>query len=161
MIVRWVATGACAAATMIVRAATTAKWVRIEECIATVMRIETADDTGRRDRDDRGWDRPDRDRDYRGYDEDRPRRRVKVCVEYENGDEYCRYRQGIDRSAPLAVQPSLTLPQRGSIRRPAHRVCRQGEKSPAKSSKLNYAAALSSLSVPRATIFSASSGSGR
>jgi hypothetical protein len=28
----------------------------------------------------------------RYYDEDRPRRRVKVCVEYENGDEYCRYR---------------------------------------------------------------------
>ena len=48
----------------------------------------------RRDRDDRGWDRPDRGRDYWGYDEDRPRRRVKVCVEYENGDEYCRYRQG-------------------------------------------------------------------
>ena len=48
----------------------------------------------RRDRDDRGWDRADRGRDYRGYDEDRPRRRVKVCVEYENGDEYCRYRQG-------------------------------------------------------------------
>jgi hypothetical protein len=44
------------------------------------------------DRDDRGWDRPNRDRDYRGYYEDRPRRRVKVCVEYENGDEYCRYR---------------------------------------------------------------------
>jgi hypothetical protein len=48
----------------------------------------------RRDRDDRGWDRADRGRDYRGYDGDRPRRRVKVCVEYENGDEYCRYRQG-------------------------------------------------------------------
>jgi len=27
------------------------------------------------------------------FDEDRPRRRVKICVEYENGDEYCRYRQ--------------------------------------------------------------------
>jgi len=23
-----------------------------------------------------------------------PRRRVKVCVQHENGDEYCRYRQG-------------------------------------------------------------------
>lgn len=46
----------------------------------------------RGDRDDRGWGRTNRD--YRGYDEDRPRRRVKVCVEYENGDEYCRYRQG-------------------------------------------------------------------
>jgi hypothetical protein len=26
------------------------------------------------------------------YDEDRPRRRVKVCVEYADGHEYCRYR---------------------------------------------------------------------
>ena len=57
-----------------------------------------------RDRDwDRGrysarWDRDedyaDRDNDDRGYfDEDRPRRRVKICVEYENGDEYCRYKR--------------------------------------------------------------------
>jgi hypothetical protein len=40
-------------------------------------------------------DRADRDG-YGGgsYDEDRPRlRRVKVCFEYENGDEYCRYRR--------------------------------------------------------------------
>jgi hypothetical protein len=38
-------------------------------------------------------DRADRDRNGRGYyDEDRPRHRVKVCLEYENGDEYCRYR---------------------------------------------------------------------
>ena len=47
MIVSWVATGACAAATMIVRAATTAKWVQTGECIAIVMRIgieKTADD---------------------------------------------------------------------------------------------------------------------
>jgi hypothetical protein len=42
--------------------------------------------------------RPDDDRADRGgygrgyYDEDRPRRRVKVCVEYEDGDEYCHYR---------------------------------------------------------------------
>jgi hypothetical protein len=35
----------------------------------------------------------DRDRYSRGYsDEDRPRRRVKICFEYENGDEYCHYR---------------------------------------------------------------------
>jgi len=47
----------------------------------------------RSDRDNREWDRAVREHDYRGYyDEDRPRRRVKVCVEYENGDEYCRYR---------------------------------------------------------------------
>ena len=48
----------------------------------------------RDDRDNQGWDRAERDRDYRSYDDDRARRRVKVCVEYENGDEYCRYRQG-------------------------------------------------------------------
>ena len=47
----------------------------------------------RGDRDDREWNRAVREHDYRGYyEEDRPRRRVKVCVEYENGDEYCRYR---------------------------------------------------------------------
>jgi hypothetical protein len=31
---------------------------------------------------------------HRTHDEGPPRRRVKVCVEYDNGDEYCRYRQG-------------------------------------------------------------------
>ncbi len=37
--------------------------------------------------------RRDEDED-RGYnDEDRPRRRVKICIEDENGDQYCRYRQ--------------------------------------------------------------------
>jgi hypothetical protein len=52
-------------------------------------------DRGRyRERGDRDWDRADQDRDNRGYsDEDRPRHRVKVCVEYENGDEYCRYKE--------------------------------------------------------------------
>jgi len=31
--------------------------------------------------------------DGRGYyDEERPRFRVKICREYENGDEVCRYR---------------------------------------------------------------------
>jgi hypothetical protein len=45
-------------------------------------------------RGDRDWDHADRDDDSRGYlDEGRPRRRVKICVEYENGDEYCRYRR--------------------------------------------------------------------
>ena len=39
----------------------------------------------------RNW-RMQRD-DGRGYyDEDRPRARVKICTEYENGDEFCRYR---------------------------------------------------------------------
>jgi hypothetical protein len=42
--------------------------------------------------------RPDDDRTDRGgygrdnYDDARPQRRVKVCFEYENGDEYCHYR---------------------------------------------------------------------
>ena len=55
------------------------------------------------DRDDRtvgrNWrmrddeDRADRDGYGRSYhDADRPRRRVKICVEYADGDEYCRYR---------------------------------------------------------------------
>jgi hypothetical protein len=33
----------------------------------------------------------DEDRGY--YDDERPRRRVKICFEYDNGDEYCRYRR--------------------------------------------------------------------
>lgn len=38
-------------------------------------------------------DRADRDGRGRSYfNEDRPSRRVKICFEYENGDEYCRYR---------------------------------------------------------------------
>ena len=52
-------------------------------------------DRGRyHERGERYWDDADRDRTYRGYaDADRPRRRVKICVEYDNGEEYCRYRQ--------------------------------------------------------------------
>ena len=46
------------------------------------------------ERGDRDWERSDGNRVGRGsFDEDRPRRRVKICVEYENGDEYCRYRE--------------------------------------------------------------------
>lgn len=46
------------------------------------------------ERSDRYRDNADTDRDYRGHgDADLPRRRVKICVEYDNGDEYCRYRQ--------------------------------------------------------------------
>jgi len=41
-----------------------------------------------RQRVDRDWDRRDSGR----YYDERSRRRVKVCVEYANGDEYCRYR---------------------------------------------------------------------
>lgn len=52
-------------------------------------------DRGRyREPGDRDWDRADRDRPSRDSDrEDGSRRRVKVCVEYLNGDEYCRYRR--------------------------------------------------------------------
>jgi hypothetical protein len=52
---------------------------------------------GRYDEDDsdrtvgRNW-RGQRDEGRGYYDEDRPRVRVKVCKEYENGDEICRYR---------------------------------------------------------------------
>jgi hypothetical protein len=35
-----------------------------------------------------GW----ADRDENHYREPRPRSRIKTCVEYENGDEFCRYR---------------------------------------------------------------------
>jgi hypothetical protein len=46
------------------------------------------------DRGNRDDDYADRDRDNRGYsDEVQPRHRVKICVEYDNGDEYCRYKQ--------------------------------------------------------------------
>jgi pyruvate/2-oxoglutarate dehydrogenase complex dihydrolipoamide acyltransferase (E2) component len=38
-------------------------------------------------------DDEDMDRRSRFRDEDRPRRRVKICFEYENGDEFCRYRE--------------------------------------------------------------------
>ena len=43
-------------------------------------------------REDRG--QADRYSEDRGtFDDDRPRRRVKICIEYDNGDEYCRYRR--------------------------------------------------------------------
>lgn len=45
---------------------------------------------GREDRGGYG----ERDQDDRGsFNEDRPRQRVKICIEYDNGDEYCRYRR--------------------------------------------------------------------
>jgi len=34
----------------------------------------------------------DMDRRSQSFDADRPYRRVKICYEYENGDEFCRYR---------------------------------------------------------------------
>jgi hypothetical protein len=43
----------------------------------------------------RDFDEPERGSRYRDEDryyEPRPRRRIKTCVEYENGDEFCRYR---------------------------------------------------------------------
>ncbi|MBX9648876.1 MAG: hypothetical protein K2X57_17675 [Xanthobacteraceae bacterium] len=46
------------------------------------------------DRDERSSRRVDRADQGRGYgdarDDEAPRRRVKVCIEYDNGDEYCR-----------------------------------------------------------------------
>jgi hypothetical protein len=40
----------------------------------------------------RNWQmQRDDERDY--YDEGRSRPRVKICTEYENGDEFCRYRK--------------------------------------------------------------------
>lgn len=54
-----------------------------------------------RDRDDmdrdegrgeRSSDQSDRNRYGRSYEEGRSSRRVKICIEDENGDEYCRYR---------------------------------------------------------------------
>jgi hypothetical protein len=47
----------------------------------------TTGGNSRMQRDDEDMDRRSR---YR--DDDRPRRRVKICFEYENGDEFCRYR---------------------------------------------------------------------
>jgi len=44
----------------------------------------------RDDRSGRRSDRADQGRSYGSRDEDAPRRRVKVCIEYDNGDEYCR-----------------------------------------------------------------------
>lgn len=48
----------------------------------------------RRDDDEfeRGSRYGSRDRDEGRYYDTRPRRRVKTCIEYENGDEFCRYR---------------------------------------------------------------------
>lgn len=46
--------------------------------------------TGRNARTQRDDD--DMDRRARSSDGERPYRRVKVCYEYENGDEFCRYR---------------------------------------------------------------------
>ena len=46
------------------------------------------------ERGDRDWDRAQQDTDNRGCaDGDRPWRRVKVCFEYDNADEYCRYKE--------------------------------------------------------------------
>ena len=60
----------------------------------TVGRSSRMDRESDYDRWDRDWDRRHHYRDrWSDLDDDRGRRRVKICVEYENGDEYCRYRQ--------------------------------------------------------------------
>jgi hypothetical protein len=46
-----------------------------------------------RDRGDRDWDRRDRGGQDDGFEGVRPRHRVKICVEQDNGDEVCRYRR--------------------------------------------------------------------
>jgi hypothetical protein len=43
-------------------------------------------------RGDRSSDQADRNRYGRSYEEGRSSRRVKICIEDENGGEYCRYR---------------------------------------------------------------------
>ena len=59
----------------------------------TVGRSSRMDRESDADRGDRDWDRRHHYRDrWSDLDDDRGRRRVKICVEYENGDEYCRYR---------------------------------------------------------------------
>ncbi|WP_291863427.1 hypothetical protein [Bradyrhizobium sp.] len=70
-----------------------------EKSHGRMMRRDDDDYMGR-DRDkDRGQhqERGDRYRDdadrYRGYADSYLPRRVKICVEYDNGDEYCRYRR--------------------------------------------------------------------
>ncbi|MGN8547657.1 hypothetical protein ACQPTN_23940 [Bradyrhizobium sp. 13971] len=53
-------------------------------------RTEDDDDWGHRTV---GRNRPMQSDDERSYyDEDRPRFRIKICKEYENGDEFCHYR---------------------------------------------------------------------
>ena len=102
---RWVATGGCVAATATVWAGKTAKGGRLGEGTATVMMIviarKIAEDTETGTIDNRRWDRADQEHDRGYYDEGRPRRRVKVCVEYENGDEY-----PIISPSPSADQPA-------------------------------------------------------
>jgi hypothetical protein len=93
--VKWAATGGCAATASVWAGKTVTRVRNGEDTVTAIMiakatriAIDTAigDNRGGRDRADRGRN----DSDY--YDEDRPRRRVKICIEYENGDEYCRYK---------------------------------------------------------------------
>jgi hypothetical protein len=50
-------------------------------------------DGDRRDRGDRDAGRRDRDDQDDGFETARPRHRVKVCFEKDNGDEVCRYKR--------------------------------------------------------------------
>jgi hypothetical protein len=56
------------------------------------MHRDSDDMDSQEGRGDRSSDRADRNRYGRSYDEGRSSRRVKICIEDENGDEYCRYR---------------------------------------------------------------------
>jgi hypothetical protein len=92
--VRWVTTGGCIAATATVWAAMTVRRVQTGGCFATVRWAAIAtwivDDTESGGT-ETGTTRTEIGTGY--IDEDRPRHRVKVCVEYANGDEYCRYKE--------------------------------------------------------------------
>lgn len=67
------------------RPAGRAHYDRNDPTVGRSSRMERDDEL---DRGDRDWDRRDRWSDFREH----ARRRVKTCIEYENGDEYCRYR---------------------------------------------------------------------
>jgi hypothetical protein len=56
------------------------------------MHRDSDDMDSQEGRGDRSSDRADRNPYRRSYDEGRSSRRVKICIEDENGDEYCRYR---------------------------------------------------------------------
>ena len=60
---------------------------RDDRTVGRNWRMRPDDDRDGRD----GRSHYDEDRFYRHHD-DRSYRRVKVCTEYENGDEYCHYR---------------------------------------------------------------------
>jgi hypothetical protein len=63
---------------------------RTHESMEDMDRDRTVGRNWRMRPDEERADRDSYDRSY--YNEDRARRRVKICYEYRDGDEYCRYR---------------------------------------------------------------------